>query len=85
MKTGYDWKASAGKESEGTIMVFVALSMVLILGMVALAVDIGNLYATRNELQNVADAAALAGARYLGAQYSTLDPSQMGSHAFTKE
>ena len=35
-----------------------------------MAVDIGYLYAARNELQNAADAAALAGARELGKIYS---------------
>ena len=32
------------------------------LGMVSLAIDMGQLYTVRNELQNVADAAALAAA-----------------------
>jgi hypothetical protein len=37
----------------------------MILAFVALAVDIGHLVVTKNELQNAADAGALAGARYL--------------------
>jgi hypothetical protein len=36
-----------------------------LIGFVALVVDVGHLYAVRNELQNAADAAALAGARAL--------------------
>jgi Flp pilus assembly protein TadG len=51
--------------SEGTVMVMMALGLVAFLGLASLAVDMGNLYVAKNELQNVADAAALAGARQL--------------------
>ncbi len=47
----------------------VAVLMLFLIGMIAMAVDVGYLYATRSELQNAADAAALAGARQLGAIY----------------
>ncbi len=46
-------------------MVMMALGLVAFLGLASLAVDMGNLYVVKNELQNVADAAALAGARQL--------------------
>ncbi len=46
-------------------MVMMALGLVAFLGLASLAIDMGHLYVTRNELQNVADAAALAGARQL--------------------
>jgi Flp pilus assembly protein TadG len=49
---------------EGNIAVAVALSLVMIMGFSTLVVDVGNLYLVRNELQNAADAAALAGARH---------------------
>lgn len=49
----------------GAIAVFAAISMVVLLGMAALVVDAGILYATRAELQRSADAAALAGAEEL--------------------
>jgi|WetSurMetagenome_2_1015567.scaffolds.fasta_scaffold101255_1 Flp pilus assembly protein TadG len=51
--------------TEGTIMVFSALGLVAFLGFASLAIDMGHLYVVRNELQNVADAAALAGAAKL--------------------
>jgi Flp pilus assembly protein TadG len=51
--------------TEGTIMVLSALGLVAFLGFASLAIDMGHLYVVRNELQNVADAAALAGARRL--------------------
>jgi hypothetical protein len=52
----------AFRDDRGSVMVVVALSMTALLSVVALAVDIGMLFATRGEAQRVADAAALAGA-----------------------
>lgn len=46
----------------GSIIVWFALFMVTILGFMALGVDVAKLAATRTQLQNAADAAALAGA-----------------------
>ena len=48
------------RRTEGSVAVIAALGLVAFLGMVSLAIDMGHLYTTRNELQNVADAAALA-------------------------
>lgn len=50
----------------GAVIVMVAILMVVLLGCVALAVDIGHLYVARAELQRAADSAALAGALALG-------------------
>lgn len=50
----------------GAVAVMVAILMVVLLGCVALAVDIGHLYVARTELQRAADSAALAGALALG-------------------
>lgn len=60
------------KRENGATAVIVALSMAMLIGFTSLAVDVGYMYATRNELQNVADAAALAGATRLGAIYVSL-------------
>lgn len=49
----------------GSVAIIVAIMMTLLLGFGALAVDIGNVLVTRNELQNAADAAVLSGAGYL--------------------
>ena len=43
-----------------------------LIGFIALAIDIGNLLVARNELQNAADAAALAGAQVLYNDAGTL-------------
>ncbi len=47
----------------GITLYMAAAGMFALLGFVALAVDMGMLYQVRNESQNIADAAALAGAR----------------------
>lgn len=57
----------------GIAAIMVALVITVLLGMAALAVDIGYRNVAQNELQNIADAAALAGAGELSRQY--LDPS----------
>ena len=53
------------KDQRGVTVLLVAVLMSLLLGFTALAVDLSNLYVVRNELQNSADAGALAGARFL--------------------
>jgi Flp pilus assembly protein TadG len=53
----------------GVVLVFVAFLLIVLLGIAALAVDIGYVAITRNQLQNAADAAALAGAGKLGSIY----------------
>ena len=62
------------KERRGAVAIIVALIMVILIGFAALAVDVGYLYATRNELQNIADGAALAAAGELGKQLSNYEP-----------
>lgn len=49
----------------GAIAILTAVLLTAFLGFVALAVDTGYLFASKNELQNAADAGALAGAREL--------------------
>jgi hypothetical protein len=53
------------KDEQGATAIVVALVMFVLLGFAALAIDIGHLFVARNELQNAADAGALAGARFL--------------------
>lgn len=49
----------------GAIVVITAIMLTTLLGFVALSTDTGHLVVTKNELQNAADAGALAGAREL--------------------
>src|SRR5512139_1286973 len=46
----------------GQVLVILAISIFALLGLVALAVDLGYLWSVRHELQRSADAGALAGA-----------------------
>ena len=55
----------AEREKKGQALVLVALVLVALIALVGLAVDGGRLYALRRQVQNAADAAALAGAREL--------------------
>jgi Flp pilus assembly protein TadG len=49
-------------QPRGQALVTMAVSLVAILGFLGLAIDVGMMMLARNELQNAADAAALAGA-----------------------
>jgi hypothetical protein len=49
----------------GQSIIVIAVSVVILLALVALVVDVGNAYAQRRRAQNAVDAAALAGARRL--------------------
>jgi len=61
------------RRRRGAVAVFVAVLIPLLVGMAALAIDVGMLYNARAELQRSADAAALAAASDLG-DYSHGDP-----------
>jgi hypothetical protein len=57
------------KDNKGAVMPIVALFIFVLVGALAFAVDAGWVVATNNELQNVADAGALAGTGELGHEY----------------
>ena len=46
----------------GSIMIMVAIMLPIILGILSLAVDLGNVFLVRSQMQNAADAASLAAA-----------------------
>jgi len=50
------------KDERGASLMLVAISMVVCLGMAALAIDVGMLYEAKAQAQNAADSGALAGA-----------------------
>lgn len=54
----------------GAVAIIAAISLPVLVGFAGLAIDIGRLYVTKTELQNAADACALAAAREL-----TCDPA----------
>jgi len=58
-------------DERGVTVILVALLMIVFLGVAALAIDGSHLMVVRNELQNAADAGALAGGRFLYNEYGT--------------
>ena len=53
--------AQRKKSQQGTVVVMVVVALMALLGMAALSIDVGRLALAKQELQDVADAAALAG------------------------
>ena len=58
----------------GTVIVFIAFFIIILLGFLGLAVDAGKLVATRAQLQRAADAAALAGVSAINLETGAIDP-----------
>ena len=58
-------------DESGQVLILTALCMVVLIGMLGLSVDVGMLRYQKRQLQNAADAAALAGALELAACGST--------------
>lgn len=58
----------------GAVIIWTAFFLVFMLGFVALGIDVAKLMATRTQLQNAADAAALAGASGIDFDSGTIDP-----------
>jgi Flp pilus assembly protein TadG len=57
----------------------VALLIVALIGLLGVVLDLGNLYVRKAELQNAADAAALAGARQINGQAAGLEAAVHGT------
>lgn len=53
------------RRQRGTFLVIIALVLLLLVGIGALVLDLGRVFVVRSEMQNAADAAALAGAMEL--------------------
>ena len=58
-------KLNLCNDERGATTIMVAACMFVIIGLSSLVIDLGQLYTVRNELQNTADAAALAGVAQL--------------------
>ena len=56
-------RTTSGRDRRGAVLPLFAVALVAICGFVAMAVDLGLIALGRTQLQNAADAAALAGAR----------------------
>ena len=64
---------------KGVALILIAVSIIVLFGFGALAIDVGHLYNVKNQLQAAADAAALAGASEMGSG----DLATMASNAYT--
>jgi hypothetical protein len=62
----------ATARQRGQVLVIMALALVALMGITGVAVDLGYAYTHRREVQNAADAAALAGAIKLGTHYNAV-------------
>ena len=69
------------KGQKGIVLPLVAILMFVFIGFAAFAIDFGHLYVVRNQLQNAADAAALAGASVLFENPSIIDADIVNSTA----
>ena len=56
-------RTASTRQPRGQALVTMALALVALMGFGALAIDVGMMFLAKNELQNAADAAALAGAQ----------------------
>jgi Flp pilus assembly protein TadG len=68
---------------KGSILVFSALAMLTFVSFAALVVDLGFGFVAKNQLHNIADAAALAGARQLGIIVQALPYAQQQTYVMT--
>ena len=68
------------KGKRGVTAVLVAIMLLMLLGFAALAIDVGYGMVTKNELQNIADSAALAATRQLGVIYQSLTYDQQQAY-----
>ena len=62
-----------GRDERGSIMIQATVIVVAIMGMIGLALDGGRFFMAHNDLQDLADAAALAGAKKLDATTGSMD------------
>jgi hypothetical protein len=75
------WLKSRPEGDEGLSLVLIAVMLVLLLGFVGLAVDLGALYMERRELRNSADAAVLAIAEDCALGATACDAATAGTTA----
>jgi Putative Flp pilus-assembly TadE/G-like len=71
------------RDADGSTLIYVAVALTVLLAFAALAIDIGYAMVARNELQNVADSAALAAARYIGKTYEGKTYEEQQNYTFS--
>lgn len=71
-------RASSSRQ-RGAILAITAIMLVVLVGIAALALDMGRVLVLRSEMQNAADAAALAGAVELNGKADALDRARVAA------
>jgi hypothetical protein len=61
----HGFRAKFKSRQQGAVAIIVAICLVVLIGMLGLVLDLGHLYVAKSQLQNVADASALSGAKEL--------------------
>jgi hypothetical protein len=72
------------EQQSGLVIVMLALVLVVLLGVAALALDLGRLYVLKSEMQNAADAAALAGAAELDGKNDAIERATLAAKDLLK-
>jgi Flp pilus assembly protein TadG len=67
------FRAKLKSRQQGAVAIIVALSLVVLVGMLGLVLDLGHIYVTKTELQNAADASALSGAKELNGRMTGIN------------
>ena len=73
------------REEHGVTSLVMGVSGAMLLGVTAVALDLGNAWMVKQELRNAADAAALAGAGQLGQIYKGLSAEDQKNYYLTSE
>jgi Putative Tad-like Flp pilus-assembly len=71
-----------GLDKQGMVMAFVAISLLMFLALVALVVDLGHGLSVKTQLQEVADAAALASASHFDGTLAGVDAARAEAIAY---
>ncbi|MDH6234633.1 Flp pilus assembly protein TadG [Mesorhizobium soli] len=67
------------RSEEGTVLILFAVLIPVMMGIIGLVLDGGRAYTVNNELQDLADAAALAGAKELDGTQSGMDAASVAA------
>ncbi len=71
------------RREQGVVAILVGITIVVMVAMVGLAIDLGQLYIAKSELQNSADACALAGVSVLAKKKGAADALDSAASAAT--
>ncbi len=71
------------RREQGVVAILVGMTIVVMVGMVGLAIDLGQLYIAKTELQNSADACALAGVAAMAKKAGATDALDSAESAAT--